>query len=321
MADTNQTLDAVIARLDALEQRNAAIEHDNAQLRHENHALRTEVSALTRAADLVPTALQRPFPLERVSRRGVLRNALRATAASLAAGVMLRRETQPADASHSTTIVNAAEIYAHYVQANNQTDGIGVIGLATSTINAGVYGGNLGAGPGILGQSSLGGAGVRGIGSNGVEGESTIRDASGVYGVNTGYGFGVAGDTTSGANTAADIGYARAGVFGRNNGSGTGVLGLSVNHDGDGVWGHGKVGVHGSSPNGNGVLGEGGTGYGGVFKGIRAQVRLTPATRAGKPIGGTHQIGELYLDKLGALFICTGAGSPGTWRKVSTTLG
>jgi hypothetical protein len=71
-----------------------------------------------------------------------------------------------------------------------------------------------------------------------------------------------------------------------------------------------------------GVLGKGagGAGYGGSFVGGQAQIRLVPRSTTGKPTAGAHKVGELYLDKVGGLYICTVAGTPGTWRKVSTTL-
>jgi len=99
--------------------------------------------------------------------------------------------------------------------------------------------------------------------------------------------------------------------------SGAGVLGRHTL--GTGVHGEGKTGLRGVSPNGAGVFGEGGSGYGGVFKGVRAQVRLTPTGRIGKPTTGAHQVGELYLDKVGTLFICTVTGTPGTWKKVTVS--
>lgn len=58
--------------------------------------------------------------------------------------------------------------------------------------------------------------------------------------------------------------------------------------------------------------------YGGKFSGSRAQLRLVPAGSAGSP-GGAHAKGEIYMDSAGALFVCTRGGTPGTWRKVSTT--
>ncbi|MEJ7655126.1 MAG: hypothetical protein WKH64_18215 [Chloroflexia bacterium] len=39
----------------------------------------------------------------------------------------------------------------------------------------------------------------------------------------------------------------------------------------------------------------------------------------GKPTTGAHLIGELFLDRAAALWICTASGTPGTWRRVTTT--
>lgn len=37
----------------------------------------------------------------------------------------------------------------------------------------------------------------------------------------------------------------------------------------------------------------------------------------GAPTSGTHQPGELFVDKAGNLFYCATGGTPGTWRRVS----
>jgi len=316
MTDTDQTLRDVIARLDALEQRNAVLEQQNVTLVAEVHTLH---SAMTTALPVPTEPARHAAALDRMSRRWVLRRAAQATAATVTAGMLMQRTTQPASADHSAAIVKADQVEAHFVRSENQLQGIGVLGITTSDGNPGVLGHNFGSGPGVQGSSASGGTGVIGVGSNGVQGESPNPDASGVYGFNTGNGFGVAGDTTSSAATVSDLAYARAGVFGRNNGTGAGVLGLSVKGDGDGVWGNGKVGVRGTSVNGHGLFGDGGSGYGGQFKGTRAQLRLTPTGRIGKPTTGSHQIGELYLDQVGSLFICTAAGTPGTWKKVTVS--
>jgi hypothetical protein len=42
---------------------------------------------------------------------------------------------------------------------------------------------------------------------------------------------------------------------------------------------------------------------------------LGPATTAGPPTSGTHSQGEVYVDVNGDVFVCTAAGSPGTWRQ------
>ena len=47
-------------------------------------------------------------------------------------------------------------------------------------------------------------------------------------------------------------------------------------------------------------------------------MKLVPGDTAGRP-SGAHTKGEIYMDKAGALFVCTKGGTPGTWRKVSTS--
>jgi len=312
--DTNQILHDLIARVDALEQRNDALEQQNAALlaRDERQPISTDTT------DEAPGS-----PLERMSRRWLMQRAAQATAATVAAGVLLQRTSQQASAAHSTAYVDAYRVTAHVVSSQNESGSWALIGGTASTGVPAVYGYNTSSGPGIYGTSFAGGNGVIGVGSNGVQGESPNPDASGVYGFNTGNGFGVAGDTTSSATTVANLAYARAGVFGRNNGTGAGILGLSVNHDGDGAWGHGKVGLRGTSLNGHGLFADGGSGYGGQFKGTRAQLRLTPAGRIGKPTTGSHQIGELYLDSTGTLFICTRSTTAtvtAQWKQVNATV-
>lgn len=301
MADIDSILHGIFARLDT-------VERDNATLKVENHALRAKVAALAGRTTVATVPAPAVGAMEQMSRRWVLRRGMQLTAASVAAGALLRHTTPEAAAGHTAAVVDANWVLAHYVRAERDSGETSISGTATHETQPAISGNNFLFGPGVKGHSR----------GNGVQGSSFGADASGVYGFSEAGTFGVAGDTTSAATT--DIALARAGVFGRNNGTGAGVLGLSVNRDGDGVYGAGKVGVHGTSANGSGLLGEGGTGYGGVFKGAKAQVRLTPTGRAGRPTTGYHQIGELYLDKVGALFICTTTGTPGTWRKVSTVL-
>ena len=48
-------------------------------------------------------------------------------------------------------------------------------------------------------------------------------------------------------------------------------------------------------------------------------MKPTPKGTAGRPTGGSHVIGEVYVDSKASLFVCTKSGTPGTWRKVTTT--
>jgi hypothetical protein len=142
------------------------------------------------------------------------------------------------------------------------------------------------AGTGVQGES-LNGFGVFGTGVTGVFGHTDDSDHSGVYGQHTGsLGYGIIGDGK---------GATGAGALGRN-GSGSGVRG------------EGNNGVHGKATGG----------YGGLLEGGKAQLRLVPKGTTGKPTGA-HTKGEIYMDSAAALFVCTKGGTPGTWRKVTTT--
>jgi hypothetical protein len=353
MAATNQILHDVLARLDALEQRNTAIEHDNTQLKDENHTLRAQVATLEATVHPAPTPMPTSSPLEQLSRRWVLRRGMQAAAATVVAGVLVQRQPQEAHATHSSTTVFADNVSAHHVSSFNDGGSDGVSGATNSTTenSAGVWGENQGTGPGVVGKS-LAGVGVIGNGLIGVKGTSSAPGYGAAYGVHTNGGHGVVGDG-NGASSAGVLGRnvgghgirgegkagvvgvssfaGSEGVYGQHTGTGEGygVVGDAVGSSGagmlgrhtlgTGVRGEGKTGVHGKATSGNGVFGESGSGYGAVLKGGRAAIRLVPATTVGKPTTGNHQIGELYLDKVGTLFICTVAGTPGTWKKVTVS--
>ena len=56
-------------------------------------------------------------------------------------------------------------------------------------------------------------------------------------------------------------------------------------------------------------------GRGGQFSGKKAQLRLIPSTATTHPAAG--QAGDLFLDKTARLWLCTIAGNPATWKRVS----
>ena len=118
--------------------------------------------------------------------------------------------------------------------------------------------------------------------------------------------WGVAGTCTPAPGIDPSIGV---GVQGEHQGSGPGVLGSSSN--GPGVQGFGQ------GANATGVDGRG-NGYGGHFRGGKAQLQLLPKSGTGRP-SGAHSKGEIYMDSNAALFVCVRSGTPGKWRKVSTT--
>jgi hypothetical protein len=135
--------------------------------------------------------------------------------------------------------------------------------------------------PAVKATNTFGGAGVRGEGLTGVLGDSSGATGQGVYGNNSSMGDGVLGDSSSGA-----------GIRGRSFSGAKGAV----------------VGQHF------------GNGYGGLFDGSKAQLRLIPGSASGRPKDGLgHQKGEVYLDSAGALFVCVKRGNPGKWRKVTTT--
>jgi len=150
----------------------------------------------------------------------------------------------------------------------------------------------------------------------GVAGRGT---AYGVYGVANGYA-GVFGDT-SGTGSVGVSGLSRS-----TTGSGAGVSGGASSPNGTGVVGSSPgIGVHGynsfsiTRPAGSiGVCGQSNQsdGLGGYFAGPRAAVRLEPRPSAGAPTTGQHEIGDLVVDSVGRVYVCTAAGTPGTWNEL-----
>lgn len=69
---------------------------------------------------------------------------------------------------------------------------------------------------------------------------------------------------------------------------------------------------------GYGVVGAGGLGATGVLaRGARANVELSPQGSAPSNRSDAHRQGELVHDQNGDLWLCTAAGSPGTWTKIA----
>jgi hypothetical protein len=46
---------------------------------------------------------------------------------------------------------------------------------------------------------------------------------------------------------------------------------------------------------------------------------IAPSLQAGAPTTGAHEIGELSVDANGILWVCTGAGTPGTWAATNNS--
>src|SRR5215208_616061 len=78
-------------------------------------------------------------------------------------------------------------------------------------------------------------------------------------------------------------------------------------------------GINGVATNASGVRGSSNSLYGGLFQGGKAPLKLQPSHTGGRPTTGQHTKGELFMDSGGALFVCTADGTPGTWRRFTTT--
>lgn len=55
--------------------------------------------------------------------------------------------------------------------------------------------------------------------------------------------------------------------------------------------------------------------------GAVAASRYAGATSSGHPITGTFAVGDFVLDHVGALWVCTTAGTPGTWQPLVVAIG
>jgi len=150
----------------------------------------------------------------------------------------------------------------------------------------------------------------------------------------TGSAFGLSGDANGGKQSVGVEGTSNhgTGVHGKSLFEGTGVLGESAggqagqfNSQSDGK----AVGIENTgtgngldvgsfAENGYAIGAYGHAGIGLLAIGGRAQIRMAPNSTTGKP-GGRHLPGELYMDALADLYICTAEGDPATWVKVSTT--
>lgn len=228
----------------------------------------------------------------------------------------------------------------------------GVYGHTSNPFGNAVYGdatttGGTGSAIGVLGRGDAGN-GVQGLSTsgNGVLGQSTT--GSGV----AAYSSGGAGLVAQGGSGQPSIHAVAAGlslsaspgasaIFAEG-GDGNGVYATSAGAQaaayatcagsGDGVAGYsaGGNGLHGHSTSGNGVyassLGAGtglkavsNSGYGAELSGGLAPLRLDPSGTAGPPSGGSHHMGELYVDKNGVLYYCVTSGAPGAWKSVTLT--
>jgi hypothetical protein len=160
-------------------------------------------------------------------------------------------------------------------------------------------------------QVAVNGANVTTTGQNvwGVLGTSLSID-SGSAGV-----IGFSGNGTMNAGSLGPAGVIGKGPVGvAADGSQVGVQALSEADGGTGV----LTRDYGTTSDGKGIDASSFAGTGVVASGALAPIRLVPAASgSGAPSTGTHQIGELYVDSVGALFYCRTSGSPGTWVTIA----
>lgn len=99
-----------------------------------------------------------------------------------------------------------------------------------------------------------------------------------------------------------------------------GVVGVSTTTTGYGVRDISNgIGVKGEGDD-LGVSGDSTSGYGGQFKGGKAQLRLVPKpTGATGPPTGAHAKGEMYMDSEATLFVCVKGGNPATRKQLTTS--
>ena len=331
-AENNElTLEGLAHRLEALERENERMRSENAELRDEVSVLRDsrtprEVQAEKRGSNRSPHKEAASGFDGQVSRRGLLSKAGVAAAGLVVAGALTQRDIREAKAAQVIGDSNQ-EFRGGVEGTNNAQFGYGVRGRATDgwgvdgqADRAGVRGSS-GTGIGVDGSGFTGvrgfGTGQIGSGRTGVEGQGDI----GVHGTSSS-GHASLGEGSATAEFAGVRGTGKTGVWGSTSVLGySGVYGLH-----QGTQGYGLVG-DGTGP-GAGVLGRnaGGPGveardsrYGAKFAGSRAQLLLVPKGTAGRPTTGAHTKGEISMDSAAALFVCTASGTPGTWRKVTTT--
>jgi hypothetical protein len=209
------------------------------------------------------------------------------------------------------------------MSSDNQFTALGPAAVGFQTTSTNINEGAVIAGNsvGIVGSCSKG---------NGVVGQSASENDSGVWGNNTGGGYGVGGSTNGGLAGPGGPKGIVAGVWGSNSGQGAGVRG--TNSNGDGVFGEGKLGVHGQSSSAvdSGVLGEnsaGGIGISGLTLGGQSQSAgvLGYSYNAGGVAVGVHGVsslneqnqqqgdGVLGVGKNGVHGISSSANDSGVW--------
>lgn len=223
----------------------------------------------------------------------------------------------------------------------------GVVGIG-GTAGHGVKGVSVDVYYGVYGTSSGSGAAVKGEASGTGRGGyfESASSAAGVEGLNSSSGPAVKGSSSGGTGVGGSFtgGTGATGVVGQGGGSsGAGVVGTGGASNGIGVQGTGTgtgAGVFGvstasvggffrSTTGAGAVVGESigaapgvvgystSSGYGAVFVGNATRAPLQLTAQGAAP--GTGVVGDLYVNSGDQkLYICTIAGTPGTWSVVGS---
>jgi hypothetical protein len=249
-------------------------------------------------------------------------------------------------ATSESTDATATGVHGIISDSNPGASSAGVWGdnQGTNGGGSGVYGSHAGSGIGVSGVS-VSGEGVHADGGSGIGVNAVTTGTAAVQASNSSAADGAAGVYS--ILSAASPGNLAAAVRAQANSTSANGIGLYATHDGSGravsalsrygtaVNGLSSsptggpssgIGVAGTSDVGIGVLGiagksgyAAGGGYGGQFAitgtGL-AQIALAPTGSTGHPTTFTHQVGEIYLDAQGSLFVCVVQGSPGTWKQI-----
>ena len=203
-------------------------------------------------------------------------------------GVGVRGEAN----SFGTGVVGEGFVGGRLAGQNNglevsANDGHAVIAVSGSTISAAFLADSATQGYGLLSQTNGDKAGVL---------AQVLGNGPGVE-VEIGSSF----NPSTGIRTSTNGTGVAAAVF--QNNAGSSAHGITASVAGTGA------GLSAVSIKGVGVRAQG----------SKAALLLVPRAAAGRPTTGAHNRGELVVDNAGAMFLCTAAGTPGTWVRVSVT--
>jgi hypothetical protein len=195
-----------------------------------------------------------------------------------------------------------------------------VRGSATNTASIGVHGS-----ADFLGVLGEGGIGVYGHGQTGVRAETQAADGTALTAQAPDSGTAIESIGRVEVTSTSTFDSPKAGVTSTIGGTGgAAVKGVAAGMASIGVWGESDaVGMYATGPAagietqsaGTGVLTQGSVGV--QVAADLAHLRLFPGQSAVGPGPGDHELGDVYVDAAGAMWLCVVPGNPGTWRKLA----